>query len=275
LLGAKVGNQYTMAQDGMITAAKIIIPTLNVGLLTTADLHINGVQVSSSTYVPRTAGEHLYNISPSFVFIGDVVRIEVDVVNQSGNTNVYYDVDVDYWVTYTNPMFSSEQGLLDEVLNDNAYNIDLNFTPAEVSPDWDIQAASSSTLIHQPDPAEARWTRESTHVFEHYLATTTDNMWTEIARIAEPEGVWRTGYANLVARRTDSPDRLLMYANFNVWRDGVAPVVATSDKYSQSGGHQLMDFQVIGDGNDVVAQVQGFTGETWDWDLTYFFRDVD
>jgi hypothetical protein len=35
-----------------------------------------------------------------------------------------------------------------------------------------------------------------------------------------------------------------------------------------------MDFRVIGDGNDAVAQVRGFPGQTWDWDLTYFFREV-
>lgn len=154
------------------------------------------------------------------------------------------------------------------------------FTEFDVIPDFGAgnpQQDNVIDLVYIPQaltPAERVWVKESTHIFEHYLATTTSNMWTEIARITEPEGVWRTGYANIVARRTDAPERVLMYANFNVWRDGAAPVVAASDKYSQAGGNQLMDFRVIGDGNDAVAQVKGFPVQTWEWDLTYFFRDV-
>jgi hypothetical protein len=274
LLGAKVGNQYTMAQDAVITEARIVINVANVGLLTTVDIHINNVQTVATTYVPRVAGLHTFLLPVTFVFINDVVRIEVDTVKQTGNTQVHFEQSVDYWTGYTDPLFSLEQGLLDEVANANAYDIDMLFTPADVSPDWDLQAVSSATLISQSAPAEAAWTRESTNLFNHYFATTVDNVWTEIARIAEPEDVWRTGYAKIVSKRTDLPDRCLIYANFNVWRDGVSPVVASSDAYSQAGGHALMDFRVIGDGNDVVAQVKGFPGETWDWDLTYFFREV-
>jgi hypothetical protein len=274
LIGAKVGNRYTMAADAVITEARVDINIANVGLLTTVVFHVNNIQIASATYVPRYAGLHVFLIPTTFVFIGDTVDIESDVVKQTGNTQVHFEVDTAYWDTYSNVLFSTEEGLFDDTPNTNAYNLDLTFIPAVVSPDWDIQAVSSAALMPQASTAEARWLRESTHIFEHYLATTTDSIWTEIARITEPEDVWRTGYVNLVAKRTDLPDRLLMYANFNVWRDGVSPVVASSDAYSQAGGHALMDFQVIGDGNDAVAQVKGFPGQTWEWDLTYFFRDV-
>jgi hypothetical protein len=243
-------------------------------LLTTVVFHVNNIQVATATYVPRNAGLHVFLIPTTFVFIGDVVDIESDVVKQTGNTQVHYEVDAGYWSTYSDALFSAEEGLFDDTPDTNAYNLDLNFTPAIVSPDWDIMAVSSAALIGQASKSEAAWTRESTHLFEKFVVSTTANAWTEIARKPHDPDSWITGYARITARRTDLAGRLVMSSDFTVWRDGVAPVVASSDKYSQAGGHALMDFQVIGDGNDAVAQVKGFPGQDWEWELVYFTRDV-
>jgi hypothetical protein len=110
------------------------------------------VQYVTTTYVPRTSGVKTFAIAPFYVFAGDVIRIEMDVVKQTGNQQIDYEEAANFWATYTNAFFTDVQGLFDEVANDNAYDLDLYFIPADVSPAWDLLAASYPLLIPADEP---------------------------------------------------------------------------------------------------------------------------
>ena len=277
LLGAKVGNQYTMAKEGLIISARVDIPVGNVGLLVTASIHINDVQLVETTYIPRTSGIHTYTIPPSLVFIGDVVRVEVDTVKQTGNTQVHYLEAPAYWDTYSDPMFSNEQGLLDEVPNTNAYDIDIQFQEADVSDQWDMLAISAASLApDEPLQANERlWVQTSTDNLEKFEVSTTDMAWTEIGRypVADQSAVRGTSW--VTATRTDGTLEGFYYeGRALIYRDGT--ITVQTQEICKLTPHPTVDFRSTVVGNDLVFEVRGsaIIAQNWDWRMIYFVRDI-
>jgi hypothetical protein len=269
LIGAKVGNRYTMAQDAVVTEARVDINIANVGLLTTVVFHVNGVQVATATYVPRVAGLHSFLIPTTFVFAGDVVDIESDAVKQTGNTQVHYEVDAGYWGTYSNALFSLEEGLFDDTPDTNAYNLDLNFTPAIVSPDWDIMAVSSAALINQASTKEAAWTREKSTFFHNAVFISLDNMWSEVSRLPIPTGSSIVGSVTTLSKRIDSVGYYSSDISILAWND--AGILTTDDTTIFELGDVLLATRVIVDGTDLVLEIRGRINQEWEWGLTWWY----
>jgi len=74
------------------------------------------------------------------------------------------------------------------------------------------------------------------------------------------------------AKRTDAIGYYTAELDVLAYYDGVLVVDDATSLHL--GANQLM-VRAIADGTDIVVQVRGAVGSTWDWKLAVFFRDID
>jgi hypothetical protein len=153
-LVVQTGNIFTFALGAAAAEALVKVPLLNIGLVHTVTTIRNGALQRTTTFTPQGTGDITIPIDVVFFFPGDVLEIHVEVVNSTGNTRVYWAEDEDYWLTYSDSVFSSVTGVKDSIGDDTAYGISMTVVQATVSEDWDIissPAGASGSSDFTPD----------------------------------------------------------------------------------------------------------------------------
>jgi hypothetical protein len=192
-----------------------------------------------------------------------------------------YMEDVDYWLT--SPFAGDVQGIIgidvpldSATLNDSAYGVDMTVIQIVLSPDWDVAAAGTSATSGESvsilTADETDWVRASTTLLQYGFATTTDNMWTELARFPIAINTGVKGTLTVDARRTDVLDIYnAEYATLAFNNAGVLSV-DSADKFEL--GPMLLDIRAAADGTDLIFEVRGAISQDWDWQMAIFFRDI-
>ena len=139
----EVGNIFTLAVPVAISEVTVNIAVDNVGLTHTVVAAINGVVVSSLTMLATSSGDKIIPIETFVAFAGDVIQISMRVTNDEGNERIDWYSDEDYWLTYSNSMFSDVTGIKDSVGDDTAYGVSFTAIEITASSDWDRVNAPS------------------------------------------------------------------------------------------------------------------------------------
>ena len=187
--------------------------------------------------------------------------------------------DADYWVGNANirGIHTVDGGYSDIVEDDNAYSIDLQVQDAYVSPDWEV-VSYSSELGAQPEAVpvseltkeENDWVRASAYLFDEGATQTTDNSWTEVDRREVTEA--SKGKISLDAKRIDQTEYHNSEWAFIAYNDGTQ-LVSYLQKDIELGAD--LSLRLVEDGNDLVIEVRGKAGQTWQWSATAFYRGIE
>jgi len=129
---------------------------------------------------------------------------------------------------------------------------------------------SSVTAVAALSAAEVSWVKELADIFTKHTVSTVDNVYTEVARVTLVPGDMAIGKMYVTAKRTDAIGLYRAEAVTQAYYDGGA--FADSDK--TAAGPNQMDVHLVADGDDIVAEVRGVVGQSWDWDVTFMWRDA-
>jgi hypothetical protein len=190
---------------------------------------------------------------------------------------IEYGDDVDYWLTSpynVQGLFSFDEPYQNNPPNDTAYGTDITLQQIDISADWDIVAAGEAQggTANSFTAREVSWIQESATFFDKFTATTTDNTWVEFDRIPFT-GEAQRGEILAKGTRTDTVGFGIIRAAILGFWDGIAVVADTSTSYKT--GPATNNVRVVADGTDLVFEVRGGNMQTWDWDITVFFVDIE
>jgi hypothetical protein len=140
------GNEWTLGPSGgWVTEVTANVNVNNVGLVHTVVIYINGSIEGEFTFTPTAAGVVAVSVGVHVVGPGSVIHAYLRVDNLLGNERCYFDEVVNYWPAGNPPWAASVKGILNSVINNNAYGVGIVFTEGAVSPDWQVVALSGGT----------------------------------------------------------------------------------------------------------------------------------
>jgi len=243
------------------------------GLSTGDQIEIGGLTWTVQSNSDQTTYANVI-VSPNVTGTAGIQTVTFETVTA---TPIEYMQDTAYWPTTpynVSGVISIDDTYPNATINTNAYGTDIEIIEVSLSEDWDIVAPGDAGSTGQAvlSRQEKSWVSESSTLFDRFKVTTTDNIWTEFDRLPFT-GKAQRGEILAKVKRTDQIDYGVIRAAIQGFWDG-ASVVADTD-VSYRTGPNTNNVRVAADGTDLVFEVRGGNMQTWDWNITVFFVDID
>jgi hypothetical protein len=244
--------------------------TAEIGTLDDGDqFEINGVIY----YITEISLEATYAeivVTPEVIATNGLTNI---TFTEFGETPINWVDITDHYVgnDAVNGFFSST-GYGNAVEDQNAYGIDIFVQEAFFSPDWDVVAVSGNTspTSTELNQVETEWVKKSATELNSFQVSTTDDVWTEIGRKSIAPNTIIDGFSLIKAKRSDAFGQYRAQLDFIAGRDSGA--LKVDDKVDYILGDSLK-VRAKEEGNDIVYEVEGESGQSWDWEMVIFFTE--
>ena len=173
---------------------------------------------------------------------------------------------VDHYASNIEGLYSDTAG--NTVISSNMYGIDLEYQQASISSNWDVVTPASNYTDGAGGfsftAEQTGWVKARAARVELSGVETADNQWTELARMPVDKGEAYTFEYAITCKRLDDFGFGNSRYGALVQHNGGLEVSSEAMYENLPAG---LDTRASTDGNDLVFEVNGRTGQNWFWTL--------